>query len=1403
MNDASADPSPSHGVTRWWRNLALARAAFGSATFAGHDAAGTTEPDLADPAQREFGEYELLELIGRGGMGLVYRARQRGLAREVAIKLLSGGPWAKPEFVARFEQEARHAAQLQHPGIVAIHELGESVDGVYYAMQLVRGESLAQRLHDGDRWTPREAAAMLRQIAEAVAYAHSLGVLHLDLKPGNVLIDEDGHPLIADFGLARRIEAATDDGFVAGTPGYMAPEQAIAGHPLNETTDVWGLGAILHELLNSLPPHDDEDEDQLLAAAPADLRAICRKCLAHAPRQRYASARALADDLGRFLDGRAVQARPLNSAQRLSRWARREPRLVTSIGLAIVILLVGTAATALQWRRAEASARAARQQTWDVRGNIAWEAIRNGHPFDAVPPLLANLQEQTNARDASEARENRVRVAAVLAQSPRLIDVLPAGQPITSVAIDPDGRWIAIGTERGQVQLFDVHGGSRRWVAETADATHFWQTQKINVLTFSKDGRHLIAGRPWSSRAAHPSGQDQVLIELDSGQVRLPPASRCPGFVDASYSPGGYAVIRCRDASGKRWGRLVLTDPNWTPLGPLHRIDNINPLWQLAPGSPQIAQSTSTANHIEVSKPGSLESGYRVAFPSGAHLRAWTFNPDGTRLTIGFSDGQVWLVETGSGKHTRLATQSGVSVAAFSYSADGRWLAVARDNGQAEVWDIVTGRTLADPVRHGDGPFSASVDASSGLLFTADSQTARLWQLPRHGSDIALLATVPTGSPHGRGTHWYGAAAYHPAQNLLVTRQIDGQARLWRVRPQAAALPFKPPPLLGDYAFDGHHILAGDGSRLQVRDYQSLRPLSPQLEFPQPAGLTLPLADGSGVLVASGHSVHLRNLPNGQPRWPPIDIDNTPVRLLASPAGASWAASHLAGRAGRSVEVIETFSIVDGKRLARLELPGPLHGLRFSADGKWLFAWRLDALHVLDAGNLHPRWPALAVDAPTNTPAASSQNIAAISDAALDADGKTLWVSSLETVRPARLFAINLRSGRTQQAWQPPGIPMRLYPLPESGRLVLQTQNDGPYLFDRMHGFSAVGTNNQAASGVAAISGDGRRLAAAMPTAIIVHELVHGRMLTPPLQLPAMKPGDRVTQLLFDAHGERLLARTLEGRWFHWDLVPDTTPAATLQRLSSLMQPHDTSLPATASAQDRAWLRARDPGPMRGQAPPAMYAMPHKMLEPRFVDLRPRCNDSGIVGWAKQDLMLASHWPVFPHGRLRLLGQDYEVHCAINVSMLHDYQISRRIAGLKPALPRFTALHVLITGVTSLQDRAISPYAIIELRYRDGSKARLSAFYRRDLLPWWAIATKPPVPVPALLGREDDWQDNDISLWPLLYSVDLQNPHPEREVVELALEATPYAWSRPAVLAITLDPAVSATTSRNAPPTHR
>jgi serine/threonine-protein kinase len=333
----------------------------------------------AGASQRRLGDYELVELIGEGGTGVVYRARQLSLDRDVALKVLAAGPWASDEFVERFRREAQNAARMQHPNIVAIYEVCSEEELHFFSMQLVRGPSLAHEIRRQSRMPAQRAATLLRAVAEAVDYAHRLGVLHLDLKPGNVLLDRDGEPRVADFGLARRVDDAIDleNAGLSGTPSYMAPEQVRAdARAIAATTDVWGLGAILHELVTGEPPFRAASvratlqlvEDgtvrpprQIAPALPLDLEAIILRCLARDPAARYPSARALADDLGRFVEGYAVHARPLDTVRRIERWVRREPRLAGSVALIAASLVFGVVATAMQWQRAETNARHAHE----------------------------------------------------------------------------------------------------------------------------------------------------------------------------------------------------------------------------------------------------------------------------------------------------------------------------------------------------------------------------------------------------------------------------------------------------------------------------------------------------------------------------------------------------------------------------------------------------------------------------------------------------------------------------------------------------------------------------------------------------------------------------------------------------------------------------------------------------------------------------------------------------------------------------------------------------------------------------------------------------------------------------------------------------------------------------------
>jgi hypothetical protein len=319
--------------------------------------AGSAPPLEVESFPRSFGDYELLEEVARGGMGIVYRARQVSLDRIVAVKMLLFGPLSSPEFVKRFRAEASTAASLQHPNIVAIHEVGVHQAQQYFAMDFVEGPSLAKLLAYGPLPAKR-AASYLKTIAEAIHYAHERGVLHRDLKPSNVLIDANDQPHVTDFGLARRLEGDSEltmTGQVLGSPNYMPPEQAVGRRgKVSRRSDVYSLGAMLYHLLTGRPPFVGEaltdTLEQVLDAEPVsprvlnpsvprDLETICLKCLEKEPDKRYATAQALVDELSRFLERQPIQARPVTRPERIWRWCRRKPALATTLAATMLLLL--------------------------------------------------------------------------------------------------------------------------------------------------------------------------------------------------------------------------------------------------------------------------------------------------------------------------------------------------------------------------------------------------------------------------------------------------------------------------------------------------------------------------------------------------------------------------------------------------------------------------------------------------------------------------------------------------------------------------------------------------------------------------------------------------------------------------------------------------------------------------------------------------------------------------------------------------------------------------------------------------------------------------------------------------------------------------------------------------------
>jgi hypothetical protein len=397
--------------------------------------------------------YEILGELGRGGMGVVYTARQVGLQRVVALKMILPQARLSLEQLERFRREAEAAARLQHPHIVQIHEIGAQVDRPYFSLEFVEGGSLDKKLA-GTPQPPRTAAALLETLARAMHYAHERGVVHRDLKPANVLLTVDGVPKIGDFGLAKQLDAEMDhtqSGAILGTASYMAPEQALGQkQKIGPLSDVYALGAILYEMLTGRPPFRGttllETLEQVRSEEPVppkrlqpgvlrDLETICLKCLHKEPGKRYPSALALAEDPRRFSNGEPIQARPVGAPERLWRWCRRKPALAGLVLVAITAFITVTGLWLLaerngiraernaqneekQRQRAEENLRAA-QQALEDNLRVSFEFLQRKEPgtFELRKKLLESASKALATLHAQHRGDRKLRASVAVGHS--------------------------------------------------------------------------------------------------------------------------------------------------------------------------------------------------------------------------------------------------------------------------------------------------------------------------------------------------------------------------------------------------------------------------------------------------------------------------------------------------------------------------------------------------------------------------------------------------------------------------------------------------------------------------------------------------------------------------------------------------------------------------------------------------------------------------------------------------------------------------------------------------------------------------------------------------------------------------------------------------------------------------
>ncbi len=1315
--------------------------------------------DLDDPEQRDFGDYELLAQLGQGGMGVVYRAHQRSLDREVALKLLAAGPWAAPAFIERFRREAQSAARMQHPNIVPIYEIGSHAELNFFTMALVRGESLAQRIDRGGPLPPAEAARLVRRIAEALDYAHRLGILHLDLKPANVLVDAGGEPHVADFGLSKRVDESLDaDGDeVSGTPSYMAPEQAMGqGNRIGVATDLYGLGAILYELVSGRPPFlaatprltleqvvvgELVPPSTLNAAVPSDLDAICTTCLARDAGARYPSARALADDLGRFLEGREVSVRPLGRAERLRRWARREPRLATAIGAAFLTLLVGVLATSTQWRRAQdhlsaamANAERAQQNLWAARTQSAEAAVAAGDGFAALRPLSANLVEMEADGRVELAGLERERIGQVLAGAPQLVDLIQLGdgQSIGALALSPDGRQLAVASHASPgerwLRLFDVASGRELWAVSTVGLTRvmpFAHDIPHAYLRFSPDGRQVLVGLMQQAPFASPTATDNMAFDVRDGKHLLP-AGLDPAPVDVVYSDDvAVGLVRFRSDPSSRFpdaGQFFRV-PDWQPIGPRHRLDAARTGDQWLP-SPDGSTWLGSSDFIEMRlfAAGSLAPLWRLTLPDAQPARAWRFDRAGRWLALGTTAGQVHLVDARDGSHSPLSPSLPATVRWLEFGADGTLLAAAED-GSMLVWDIATGLPRAAPlVGPGLSPQWAA-RLIDGQIFRMFGHQLGHWRLPPAAPFDNRAVPAMAKLRSARGFH---ADAYdlHPPTRLLASGDQSGRIALWRLPPpvlqQHLAAPLPP----RTQAFDGARLVAVDGREVRLVDAVTALPVAAALRHPEVVRFAELSAGGRHLVTIAGRTLRVLDPVDGRLRGAALALPQAPLRVELA-TDAQLLALTVAEYAGDQLQ--ERILIVDldapNLREPSPTVPGPLQEFALDPKGRYLLLRAFP--HVApDAG---VRQLALQGEACTALDAATAGHYFGL---AVSGDGERVWVA---TSLPQRRIAL--------QHWQIGECRLLArHEIPTGQNTPVLLALGDELLVHRLTAeaigrFGAAGTPplelrvapDRTMAAIAA-SGDGRRLALATRDAVQIVDLQRGQRIGLPLAAP-IGGHDAIAKLAFGPDGSRLLGRTVRGRWLVWSLAPAEQPAQVLAGLARLLDPQasEMALQATDMPALQALLGAARPSL---QAPAAEAPAPMIELAPlpavaadtRFiaVDLAPAHNVPLNGEWPRSPGM-SGDLPTLAPGPQRLLGIDWLLEGGVQLSS------GGAAAALHPTLPRSAVvalprlparrLHLLLAmHIPMSPQQSAHATARVVLVAADGRRVALPIYTRRHVV---------------------------------------------------------------------------------------
>ena len=919
-----------------------------------------------------LGRFLIKERLGAGAFGAVYRAHDPQLGREVALKVPHPGSLTEPRQAERFLREGRAVAGLHHPHIVPVFDAGQDGAVHYLAAAFIPGRTLAHECAGGPL-AFRRAAELVRQLAEALAYAHTKGIIHRDVKPANVLLDERGEAHLADFGLAHRAdegdEALTREGAVLGTPAYMAPEQAEGQHgePL-PASDQYSLGAVLYELLTGEAPFsgppaivlynvlhcEPEPVRKLNAQVPPELEAVCLKALAKRPEDRYGDCAALADDLRRWGEGLPVQARPLRMAERCLRWLKREPRLAALAGLTVVcLLLTSVLAVAraqelsankertreLVAQAAEEKQKAATQKEQaQARQNEGEQSAREAKSFRAK----ADRQRQ-EARNAKEDQDRHTQAAVQALQQAAEQErearrkLYRAHLEIARTAFDRKD------TKRTRASLARHFPAPGQDDVRGADWHDLW-IKLPSELTAADHLAHLSCVAIKGSTLASGSADQTVRIRYGSERptaifTDLPGTITALAFDPPGWnlaSAGGKTVRVCFTNGGRVRAHLSAHTATVTALA--FRSDS-KALASAASGEKVIVWTANPRFNPDMSFDGEATTWKPVSLEGKPGVvRGLAFSPDGKILGAG-SDADVWLWDVRTGQ--RRSTLSGQErvVTCVAFRPDGKTVAAGGADGTVKLWDVAGGKARIT-LRGHPGPVHAVAFSPDGrtLVTGSEDDRIRFWDADG-GKELGSVAAAGPGIcalAFGREEPWVTVVSRGLKRKTFPLNA--GRLRLVLADGgKVACVAFSP---------DSKTLAVGKIADGKIRLYDLLtgkQVTAFEGKAKDKGVAALAFSPDGKLLAAGGEAVCLWDVGTGKER---LTISCRPSALAFSPDGKTLAADD--GYGGALIRLWDPATGKEKRSLGRLFGPR----LVFSPDGKTLAASSaLDGLKLWDVAS--------------------------------------------------------------------------------------------------------------------------------------------------------------------------------------------------------------------------------------------------------------------------------------------------------------------------------------------------------------------------------------------------------------------------------------------------------------------